>query len=149
MLGGIEEQLVKKLLERRYNGDASKVPEVDYIGAQPVNESSTQLESYKIISTTEQDKQTYQISDSLPPTEEWLESLAGSQVGWFRALVTTPIVVQGKGYTTNPMKKLLAPRRGQKVVIDLKNGQPIGAEFYGGIRSAGSSDPSFQAVKIS
>ncbi|TIC66451.1 hypothetical protein E3Q02_01872 [Wallemia mellicola] len=149
LLGGIEEQLVKKLLERRYNGDASKVPEVDYIGAQPVNESSTQLESYKIISTTEQDKQTYQISDRLPPTEEWLESLAGSQVGWFRALVTTPIVVQGKGYTTNPMKKLLAPRRGQKVVIDLKNGQPIGAEFYGGIRSAGSSDPSFQAVKIS
>ncbi|TIB03399.1 hypothetical protein E3P94_00662 [Wallemia ichthyophaga] len=152
LLGKIEEQLVKKLLDRRYNGDASKVPEVDYIGAQLAITSASQaglIESHKIISTTEQDKQIYQISDSLPSAGEWLENLAGRQTGWFRALLTSPILVQGKGYATNPMKKLLAPRVGQKVVIAMKNGEPAGAELYGGIRSAGDSDPNFQAIKIS
>ena len=149
LLGGIEDQLVKKLLERHYNGDASKVPEVDYIGAQPSTPQNDVLESHGVISTVEQDKQIYQLSKSLPPAESWLETLAGREVGWFRALLTTPIIVQGKGYATNPMKKLLAPREGQKIHISLKNGKPVGASFYGAIRSANASDPSFKAVDIS
>jgi fatty acid synthase subunit alpha, fungi type len=49
-----------------------------------------------------------------PDAVPQLETLAGSQLTWSRALLTSPTIVQG---TSNPIRRLLAPRRGQKVVV--------------------------------
>ena len=41
MLGGIQDYIVKKLLEKYYDNDESRVPYIDYIGAVPAAINST------------------------------------------------------------------------------------------------------------
>jgi fatty acid synthase subunit beta len=65
-----------------------------------------------------------------------------------RALLTSSTIVRGSSYVNNPIRRLLAPRTGQKVVIHLEGASPIGIEVFGAIRSRGTQDEKFKAVEV-
>jgi len=86
----------------------------------------------------------YQIGSRIPDSTSWLECISGPSVGWLRALLTTPVVVQGKSFIDNPLKRLFAPRRGQKVVVDHSKAT---ISLYGAGRSFGPHPAGFNAVQ--
>ncbi|KAF7311699.1 Fatty acid synthase subunit alpha [Mycena indigotica] len=54
--------------------------------------------------------------------------------------------VQGTSYIDNPIKRLLAPRTGQKIVVCYENGAPVSVPLYA--RSYGEHKELFKAVEI-
>ncbi|CAE6423597.1 unnamed protein product [Rhizoctonia solani] len=148
MLDNVASGLVSKFLEKYYDGDESKVPTVDYIGAPPASEPVGIVEKYGIqIEETEAGAK-LTLGQSLPPVSAWMELLAGPKVSWLRAALTSINVVQGGSYVDNPLKRIFAPRRGQVVSVQLKNGQPSQITITGAARSHGVHDSSFKAVEL-
>lgn len=72
-----------------------------------------------------------------------MEALSGPELSWSRALLHAPTVVQGSSYINNPVRRLLNPRRGQKVVVS-----PTSIKLYGAARSFGPHQDDFQAMNI-
>ncbi|KAL1666812.1 acyl transferase domain-containing protein, partial [Schizophyllum commune] len=141
LLGGINSTLVTRLLERSYGNDESKVPVVDYLAARP--KSVPSLHSSKA-----DGKVVFQTGASVPSTASWLESLAGPELSWLRALITSKTIVQGGSYIDNPLRRILIPRPHQKVVVDYTGDVPSHLSAFGAMRSHGAHDPDFQAVDI-
>jgi fatty acid synthase subunit alpha len=139
LLGNINSSLVNKLLERVYGGDTSKVPTIDYLG--PQLEALPRLTGMERI--VARDSVTYTLGDNLPDVSPWLETLAGPDLNWLRALLTSVTIVQGTSYINNPIRRLLVPRRGQKVVVS-----PTSLNVYGAARSHGPHKDGFKAVDI-
>ncbi|KAF8314904.1 hypothetical protein DL93DRAFT_2166952, partial [Clavulina sp. PMI_390] len=147
MLGGVEQYVIKKLLETQYGGDESKVPTIDYIGSAPAAVVPGLAASYGVDVSTSGNKRMYKLGSSLPPTEEWLETLVGHKVHWLRALLRFENIVQAAGYVLNPLKRLFAPRKGQTVIIaSSANGVPTSVSIYGSARLFGVHQPTFEAV---
>ncbi|KAF8312438.1 fatty acid synthase, partial [Clavulina sp. PMI_390] len=147
MLGGVEQYVIKKLLETQYGGDESKVPTIDYIGSTAAAVVPGLAASYGVDVSTSGNKTMYKFGSSLPPTEEWLETLVGHKVHWLRALLRSENIVQAGGYVSNPLKRLFAPRKGQTVIIaSSANGVPTSVSLYGSARSFGVHQPTFEAV---
>lgn len=94
------------------------------------------------------DEVTLTLPTALPATGNWLRVLAGSELNWWHAFVQSEFVVQGTSYIANPLRRILAPRVGQKLVIRLLNGQPNHISIYGAARSFGEHQPDFLAVDI-
>ena len=78
MLRGIEDYIVKKLLEKYYDNDESRVPYINYIGSVPATINSTLASSYGINITSNKISVMYKSGSSLLPVE-WLETLAGPE----------------------------------------------------------------------
>ncbi|QRV90063.1 fatty acid synthase subunit beta [Ceratobasidium sp. AG-Ba] len=148
MLGNVEAGLVAKFLEKFYGGDESKVPTIDYIGAPPAVEPAGIVEKHGIKIQEGESGAKITLGNSLPPVSAWMELLAGPQVSWLRAALTSTNVVQGGSYVDNPLKRIFAPRSGQVVSIDLNDGQPSSITLTGGARSHGVHDPNFKAVEL-
>ena len=110
MLGGVEDYIIKKLLEEYYSNDESKVPYVDYIGSVPAKINPTLAISYGIDVKSDKASKTYKFASSLPPADEWLETLVGPEVTWLRALLRSENIVQKNAYIANPLKCLFSPR---------------------------------------
>jgi len=141
MFGNITQDLIEKLLDRYYDGDASKVPTIDYLAPPPT--PPTLVKSIKAKGSL-----TFHIPTPVPDTDLWLENLAGPHLSWLRALLTSSTIVRGSSYIDNPIRRLLAPRTGQKVVIHLEGATPTGVDVFGAIRSYGPQKEDFNAVKI-
>lgn len=148
MLGGVEDALVKKLLDRYYGGDESKVPRIDYLGASPAKIVPNLASSYNIGATFAKDQTVYRLGSSLPPTEEWLETLVGPEVTWLRALLRSTNIVHNDGYLANPLKRLFAPRANQVVAVTYESGAPTAVSLSGAARSYGIHKPTFEAVSV-
>ncbi|KAJ3886618.1 hypothetical protein GG344DRAFT_81530 [Lentinula edodes] len=144
LLGNINSSLIQKVLQLRYNGDASTIPPIGYLA--PPRRASRVPAGVKITTTDEQI--VYQFGISLPTNASWLACLAGSQLNWFGALIGSTSVVQGSSYISNPIRRLFYPRPHEKVVVSLSNGQPTSIVAYGGARSYGLHDPNFKATEI-
>ena len=142
MFGNITNDLIKKLLDRYYDGDASKVPTIDYL-APPPTPPATLLKSIKTKGCL-----TFYVPSSVPDTTLWLENIAGPHLSWLRALLTSNTIVRGTSYVDNPIRRLLVPRAGQKVVIHLEGATPIGIEAFSTIRSHETQRKDFKAVEI-
>lgn len=147
LLGNITSMLVKKLLDRLYGGDASKVPVVDYLGAKPVALPENIPAILGVQRTMSPKQIVYQVGSTVPETASWLETLAGPRLDWLRALLISPTILQGTAYIDNPLRRLFAPRAGQRAVIDLKNGLPVTLSLYGAARSHSEHKPDFKAVE--
>ncbi|EGN98830.1 hypothetical protein SERLA73DRAFT_168429 [Serpula lacrymans var. lacrymans S7.3] len=144
LLGNINSSLIEKLLKRSYGGNKDDVPVVDYLSAKP---PVVQRPAGIQIEETEDDI-TYTLNGELPETSTWLQYVAGSELTWLKALLTSKIIVQGTAYIENPLRRVLAPRQGQKVVVELDDSQPTSLTVYGAARSHGSHKPEFKAVEI-
>ncbi|KAJ2879371.1 fatty acid synthase alpha subunit Lsd1, partial [Coemansia aciculifera] len=114
---------IAALLSRNYNGDATNVPVVDYIGAQSEVVTLPANVSVQVAGSM----YTYQLpcaQDQLPDLGVWLDALAGPTNGWLRALLTTPVIVDGSSYVENFIPRVLRPRPGQFVAVHMDNCQP-------------------------
>ena len=141
LLGNITSMLVDKLVDRLYGGDKSKIPPIEYLSPSPRPTRPV------IAAAVSGNIATYVLGDSLPETSAWLETLAGPELGWTRALLTSTTIVQGTAYIDNPLRRLFAPRRGQKVVVETDGTRPTKIALYGAARSHGVHDPSFKVVE--
>jgi fatty acid synthase subunit alpha, fungi type len=127
----------------QYGGDKSKIPIIDYLSAKPaptVPSVVDYVESDGVVS--------YKLDQSLPDVHGWLETLAGPDLNWLRALITSPTVVQGTSYIDNPIRRLLAPRAGQQVDITFDGTSPASLAVFGAARSHGEHKTSFKSVEI-
>lgn len=151
ILGNTEQGLIKRLLERYYGDDVTKVPSVEYLGkAAPALDTAAVLAHHGIgASTTPTGTRILKIAKSVPATEDWLEILAGSRPSWLRALLRSVSIVQGNSYTNNPISRMLIPRRDQTVEITYAaSGEPASLIIRGAARSFGHHDAHFKAVEI-
>jgi len=78
-----------------------------------------------------------------------LETLSGSELSWIKALLTSQNDRSGFCYIDNPLRRALAPRRGQKVVIGMNNGSPTSSDPSMVHGVAWHPKPDFKAVEIS
>ncbi|KAK7446754.1 fatty acid synthase alpha subunit Lsd1 [Stygiomarasmius scandens] len=132
------------LLERKYSGDISKIPVVNYLAARP-----TEASVPSSVSRTVSDKKIiYQLGKQLPEASAWLSTLAGSELNCLHALISSTTIVQGTSYVNNPLRRLLIPRPNQKVVIALNGSVPSSVTLYGAARSYGVHKPELKAVEI-
>ncbi|KAI1168828.1 fatty acid synthase beta subunit dehydratase [Nemania serpens] len=120
ILDGVHNGHISKLTQDVYGGKTSSIPTIEYFGGKLIEtEAPSDLEGL-VISEDEQ-KNTYRLSSSpaatLPSVEAWLSLLAGPSRGWRHALFTSEVIVQGKKYQTNPMKRIFAPVRGLFVEV--------------------------------
>ncbi|KAI0649410.1 fatty acid synthase [Trametes meyenii] len=143
LLGNITSDLVNKLVDRLYGGDKSKIPTVEYLApaARPIPAA--------IAPAVSNNTSTYSVGQTLPETSAWLETIAGPELGWARALLTSTTIVQGTAYLDNHMRRLFAPRRGQKVVVETDGTRPTKISVFGAARSVGEHDPSFKVIEAS
>lgn len=142
MFGNITKVLIKKLLDRYYDGDESKVPTIDYLAPTPTPPPNL------LGSTKAKGNLTFHVPTPVPDADLWLENLAGPYLGWLRALLTSSTIVRGTSYIDNPIRRLFAPRTGQKVAIHLEGATPTRVEVFGAVRSHGSLKEDFRAVEI-
>jgi fatty acid synthase subunit alpha len=133
MLDNVVSDLTTKILERFYGGDESKIPAIDYLGLKPAPAPS--LPGAYVLRTCHEVKLTPPAL--LPAAEHWLQVLAGSELNWWHAIVWSEFVVQGTSYIANPLRRVLVPRAGQKIVIRLLGDQPNQFSIYGTARSFG------------
>ena len=66
MLGGIDDYIVKKLLETYYGNNESKVPYLDYIGSVPAKINTTLASSYSIGIKSDKISTVYKLGASPP-----------------------------------------------------------------------------------
>jgi fatty acid synthase subunit beta len=144
ILGNIEGLLAAKILERYYGNDETKVPRIDYIGSRPGKAKNGLVDA-----TVEGDLRTLKLGKKIPATDEYLEVLAGPDVSWLRAALTSQNVVQGSRYISNPFRRVFTPRAGQKVEIRSSGGAAQSVILYGSARSFGPHPADFEAVNLS
>lgn len=135
MLGNIEKSLAKKILEEFYGGDESLIPTIDYLAPEPKAVDPTLLARNHISHSVEQasgggEKHVFNINGVLPPTGDWLETLAGPKLGWLQAFLSNVSIQHGDQSIPNPVKRVLAPRHGQRVELSLnKDGSPVSSHL--------------------
>lgn len=147
MFGSIKDNLIKNVLNEFYDGDESKVPEVEYLAPLPKAQASIASEelaaSYNIKHFSKENEaegtttHIYEIDGVLPPTAEWLEHLAGPKLDWLRAFLLSVNVSQGTtGLVSNSAQKLFKPRKGQRVELTMsKDQRPLKVAVFGAIRN--------------
>ncbi|BGP56496.1 hypothetical protein JCM8202_004608 [Rhodotorula sphaerocarpa] len=140
MLGDIEQSLIKRVLDEYYGGDEAKVPTIDYLAVEPAAVDAVALaaENHIAHSVEELDdggkKHVYSINGVLPPTGDWLAALAGPKLDWLQAFLSNVSIQAGPTSVPNPVKRVLAPRHGQRVELSLnKDGQPLKLDVFGGL----------------
>ncbi|TPX12031.1 uncharacterized protein E0L32_007334 [Thyridium curvatum] len=124
ILDNIHEAHIAGLLKDKYKGDESLIPTIEYFGGKLI-ETEVPLNSEALTESYDEHKNTYRLSSSptvqLPSVEAWLSLLAGPNPCWRHALLLSEVVVHGKKYQTNPMKRIFAPHRGLYVEIRYPN----------------------------
>jgi len=144
LLGNINKTLIKRLLERKYGGDESTVPTVDYLAVAP---QAAGLPA-GVVRTESAGAVTYHFGKTLPETSAWLETLGGDKLNRICALVMSNIIVQGTSYIDNPPRRILAPRAGQKIVVKYSGSTPTSIIVYGAARSYGDHIQGFNVLEI-
>ncbi|ODV82972.1 hypothetical protein CANARDRAFT_30438 [[Candida] arabinofermentans NRRL YB-2248] len=114
ILDSIHEGHISKLLEEVYGGDASKIPVVEYFS----DKSTEKVSSVPGVTITESANEVvYSIGSTLPESDAWFKLLAGSELSWRHAFISSAIVVQDSNHVVNPAKKVLAPAKNLVVKI--------------------------------
>ncbi|KAK0558477.1 fatty acid synthase alpha subunit Lsd1 [Tilletia horrida] len=130
ILGGVEQRLIQLLLELLYDGDASKVPTVQYLSREaPPVDTARACETLSIKYTQTQDD------------DRLIRRFAlGSQTS----------VVQTRSNINNPVKRVFAPRPGQTadVVFAAATMKPLSVRRQGASSSYDAHDANFVAVEL-
>ncbi|PIA14341.1 fatty acid synthase [Coemansia reversa NRRL 1564] len=125
ILNGIYHGHIDLLLQSIYGGDISKVPVVEYIGADPSSTSTGLPASVQVLETDLE--RTYTLpscSNQFPDLDVWLQTLHGPTKSWLSALLTTSVFVRGCNYGENSVRRLLRPRCGRKTTVYMADGVP-------------------------
>lgn len=115
ILDSIHEGHIAKLIKDEYNGDASKIPVVEYFGGK----KPTALRSVDHVFTTDGKSEiVYEIKSNVPDEQAWLQLLQGSELNWLQAIISTDRIVQGSNHASNPLHDILTPTPHSQVVIN-------------------------------
>ncbi|KAJ1839957.1 hypothetical protein LPJ70_004855, partial [Coemansia sp. RSA 2708] len=123
ILDGIYHGHIAALVERQHGGDASSIPVVEYVGAEPTTVNL-------LANVDVQESETARVfslpvgTELLPDMDSWLPVLAGPHKSWLQALLTTPTIVQSGKYVDNYARRMLRARPGRKVTVQLESGLP-------------------------
>ncbi|ABN68335.2 Fatty acid synthase subunit beta Includes: 3-hydroxypalmitoyl-[acyl-carrier-protein] dehydratase; Enoyl-[acyl-carrier-protein] reductase [NADH]; [Acyl-carrier-protein] acetyltransferase; [Acyl-carrier-protein] malonyltransferase; S-acyl fatty acid synthas [Scheffersomyces stipitis CBS 6054] len=114
ILDSIHEGHISKLVKDYYNGDATKIPVVEYFG----NTAPVKFESLANVDINRSsDKIVYKIGATLPAKKCWLKLLAGEQINWLQAFISTDRIVQGSKHISNSVHDILTPAANSVVEI--------------------------------
>ncbi|KAE8218954.1 hypothetical protein CF319_g7260 [Tilletia indica] len=155
MLGNVERRLIQLLLQRFYDGDATKVPTVQYLSREPPLNDTASLPGSEIKFTEPSEgdniSRPFELGSKVPEHIQWLAALAGPNAGWLSAILRKMSVVQNRNYINNPIKRMFAPRAGQKaqVVFDINTMEPLSIKLQGATRAFGPTNSNFVAVHLS
>lgn len=124
ILDGIHKGHIANLLRDIYQGKEESIPTMEYFGGKLVDpEIPLDIEGLTV--SYDNNKNTYRLSSSptvtMPSIDSWLSLLAGPNRTWRHALLMSEVLVQGKKYETNPIRRILAPVRGLFVEIMYPN----------------------------
>ncbi|KAI8318623.1 hypothetical protein GQ54DRAFT_321606, partial [Martensiomyces pterosporus] len=94
----------------------SKVPAVEYLGAEPV--VSTPPPSV-IFADSSLERIYYLPTDEalLPDHDTWISAICGPRKSWLHALLTAPLIFQGSRAEDNYVRRMMRPRTGQIVTV--------------------------------
>ncbi|SJL13791.1 uncharacterized protein ARMOST_17239 [Armillaria ostoyae] len=134
----VKDEPIKDLLGN-INSSHIQLPVIDYLAPRP----STTVACPNVKISEASGRRVYEFGSSLPSPSVWFETLAGPQLSWLRALVTSPTIVQGSEYIDNPMRHLLVPQANQKVVVSSSS-----VSIYGAAHSFGEHKSEFNAIEI-
>jgi fatty acid synthase subunit alpha, fungi type len=95
LLGNVNSSLIKLLLEHRYGGDEATIPALDYLAVKPPPLDHQLVSSFEIKREESGGVVSYQLGEKLPEVHRWMEYLAGPKLGWLRALICSPTIMQG------------------------------------------------------
>ena len=145
LLGNINKALIQQLFERKYSGDKSAIPTINYLAVQrkAVPETLPSVTCMEVGNSV-----TYKFGSEFPKTESWFQTLAGSELNWLFALISSPTIVQGTSYVDNALCRILVPQTGQKVLVKYAGSLPLSVTVYGAARSYGEHIPTFKALSI-
>lgn len=116
ILDNIHEGHISKLIKDEYKGDASAIPVVEYFGGDaPAAPKSVAGVSVKKTAN----KITYKIGSTVPDKDQWLDLLAGNELTWFYALISTARIVQGKNHVSNSVRDVLLPAA--NLIVEVEN----------------------------
>ncbi|ORY41089.1 fatty acid synthase [Rhizoclosmatium globosum] len=125
ILGNMYKGQIAAIKEKYYNNSDANIPVVEYLGVQP-SVRALEEKAAKVTTTVLRDADgttmMYEVPRSakeLPDLNDWVQTLAGTEVTWLRALLTTEAVVRGKLLTPNPIINLVRPRAKQTVFVKL------------------------------
>ncbi|KAJ3071925.1 3-oxoacyl-[acyl-carrier-protein] synthase [Podochytrium sp. JEL0797] len=155
ILGGIYHGQIAAIKEKYYGNSDANIPVVEYLGVQP---SAVALEqkAAKVTTTVLNDTDgttiMYEVprdAKELPALNDWVQTLAGPEQTWLRALLTSESVVRGKMLTPNPIVNLVRPRAKQTVFVKVDAaGKPEVLSVYSS-RLTGSVPSRHAALVIS
>lgn len=114
IMDSIHEGHIEKLIKDEYNGDASKIPVVEYFTAKPVVEISS-IQGVSVTKSAEEE--IYTIGSSLPSADEWFQLLAGDKLSWRHAFFSSSVFVQGYNHVANSARKVFTPAKNITVKI--------------------------------
>ncbi|KAJ2524354.1 fatty acid synthase alpha subunit Lsd1, partial [Coemansia sp. RSA 2049] len=139
ILDGIYRAHVQALLDAEYAGDASRVPEVASVGDAPAGAETESLAG--VATTVSADGSTieHRLGRALPSHDAWLRLLGGARRGWLQALLGSVAVVRDAAWAANPVRRLLRPRAGQTVTIEIDTA--TGAPQALSVSDAGDAEP--------
>ncbi|KAF3767969.1 fatty acid synthase acitivty [Cryphonectria parasitica EP155] len=124
ILDSIHNGHIEYLTRDSYAGDAAKISTIEYFGGKLVDHEIP-LDFEGVTVSYDSNRNTYRIANTttspLPALDDWLSLLAGPNRSWRHALLLSEVLVQGKKYQTNPMKRIFAPARGLFVEITYPN----------------------------
>ena len=90
----------------------------------------------------------FTLPDMVPAMDHWLQVRAGSELNWQHPFVQSEFIVQGTSYIANPLCRILTPRVGQKLVIQLLDGQPNHISVHNATHLFGKHQPDFLTIDI-
>ena len=102
------------MVKDEYAGDESKIPVVEYFGGYKTDKVS--VDNVQINATRKET--VYEIGSKLPAKQDWLDLLAGTELNWLHAFISTKRIVQGSKHVANPLHDILAPVARSSVSID-------------------------------
>jgi fatty acid synthase subunit beta len=124
ILDGIHQTHISLLTRDYYGNNGDSIPIVEYFGGKLV-ESEIPLDVEGLTVSYDAHKNTYRLASSvsatMPPIDAWLALLAGPNRNWRHALLMADVIVRGKKFQTNPLRRIFAPVRGTFVEINYPN----------------------------
>ncbi|KAJ3130628.1 3-oxoacyl-[acyl-carrier-protein] synthase, partial [Physocladia obscura] len=125
ILGNIYQGQIDAIKKKYYNNSESSIPIVEYLGVHPsapVLEAKAAKVTTTVLRDTDGTTMMYEVprdAKELPALDDWVETLAGPEQTWLRALLTADSVVRGKLLSPNPVVNLVRPRAKQTVFVKL------------------------------
>lgn len=116
ILDSIHDGHIKRLLKDEYNGDEKSIPVVEYFSSKKAYDIK-QVAGVSI--ETKAGKTIYSIGSTLPNKEQWFKLLAGKELNWLHAFISSDRIVQGSNHVANPVHDVLAPAI--NIVVEVEN----------------------------